>query len=125
MTFDKNNVPNEVVHKEIKQVQTTSSMGNGPPRKLTKALPGRLFLDNLLKDFINHLTVSGIADRCWWAFDKHLVTLTEIRYANASENYCAYHSWMNSDAEGYVDHALAGIAKYKNISSYELSMTPC
>jgi hypothetical protein len=64
MTFDKNNVPNEVVHKEIKQVQTTSSMGNGPPRKLTKALPGRLFLDNLLKDFINHLTVSGIADRC-------------------------------------------------------------
>lgn len=31
MAFDMNNVPNEVVHKEIKQVQTTASMENGPP----------------------------------------------------------------------------------------------
>jgi hypothetical protein len=40
MAFDKNNVPNEVVHKEIKQVQTTASNGKWGAQETDKSLTG-------------------------------------------------------------------------------------
>lgn len=101
-----------------------------PPRKLTKGLLGRLRLDNLcyLNVVISNTSIYQLSHSIWYCWSLFMSIRHAPSYLNQdkagkwkTENYCGS---THEQTHMWIMH-LAGIAKYKSISSNELSIKPC